>query len=783
VDRRGASRYQIKADAVMGTKGQPKRTELVPPIPHPVVLRDEIFKPAAVPKALKAAGVEVMAADDQWFPDYGYANFNEGIGFFGYPLLAEMSQRVEFRKMVETLAMDMTREWVRFTYSGDSDKSDVIGKIEAAFTTLKVKEIFRKAAELDGFFGRGHVYLDLGTTDKEDELGTPLILKSAKIKKGALKAIRVVDPSWVYPGGYNSSDPLMPTYYRPEHWYVMNKKVHHTRLMTMILRPVPDMLKPAYSFGGMSMTQLAKPYVDNWLRTRQSISDIVHSFTVWVLKTDLSSVLQGGDAETVNSRLDIFNNYRDNRGIFALNMGEGGPDTGEQFENVSAPLAGLNDLQSGAQEQLSMVSGIPLVKLLGTTPSGLNASSDGEVRVYYDAIAAAQERLFRDPMEVLLKVVQLSEFGAIDEDISFEFKPLWQLDETELATARKADADVDVGYVNAGVLDPVEVRGKLASDKTSVWANLDVDKVPEPPEQPGEEFGEEDDEPGGQDSWNEGDHPRASNGEFGAGGSTSVGAGGEIMHQGEKVGRVKLDKSGPAYRIADIEISGSHQGKGIGSSVIKAIQAEARKAGKAVVLSTDAMRGKIAQQGQRRLYSRLGFVPNTGPNRVTEKVGKKTIAEELVWFPDRHAEDSFNIAERFELRGLKIAIEHPMGATRTGGEGERAWQSIMAADYGYIEDTWSAEGRGEQIDCFVGPNRESKQVFVIDQLDLETRQFDEHKLMLGFDDGEAAIDAYCASYDSRGADRIIAVTPCTIPKLKVWLERGDLYRPFSKSDV
>ena len=49
----------------------------------------------------------------------------------------------------------------------------------------------------------------------------------------------------------------------------------------------------AGAFGGLAMSQMLKPYVDNWLRTRQSVSDLIHSFSVSGIKTDLSTMLMG----------------------------------------------------------------------------------------------------------------------------------------------------------------------------------------------------------------------------------------------------------------------------------------------------------------------------------------------------------------------------------------------------------------------------------------------------------------------------------------------------------
>jgi Protein of unknown function (DUF1073) len=53
-------------------------------------------------------------------------------------------------------------------------------------------------------------------------------------------------------------------------------------------------------------------------------------------------------------------------------------------------LQDLDWLLAQSQEQISSVSRIPLVKWTGISPSGLNASSEGEIRVYYDLIHSEQ---------------------------------------------------------------------------------------------------------------------------------------------------------------------------------------------------------------------------------------------------------------------------------------------------------------------------------------------------------------------------------------------------------
>jgi len=421
---------------------------------------------------------------------YGMALEN---GFPGYPYLAQLAQLPEYRKITCTIAEEMTRKWIKLRVVGEGDKTDKLEKLEAALTRHHVRDAFRKMAEHDGFFGRGQIYIDVrkpsGVAASEDdvELQTPLVLSKNKIGKGSLSGFRVVEPMWTYPGLYNSTNPLAKDYYKPSTWYVMGKTVHDSRFVMMISRPVPDMLKAAYSFGGISMSQLARPYVDNWLRTRDSVSDLVHSFSINGLATDLQMLLAPDLTGTgdILKRVQLFNQLRDNRGLMVLNK-----ET-EEFFQLNTPMSGLNELQAQAQEQMASVSSIPLVKLLGITPAGLNSNSDGEIRVFYDDIHAKQENMFRDPLKRVLDVIQLDEFGEIDSDITFEFEPLFQLSSLEMSTQRKAEADTDVELIEAGVIDATEARARLIADPDTPYAALEsADEVPTDDFEAGEE-GEE----------------------------------------------------------------------------------------------------------------------------------------------------------------------------------------------------------------------------------------------------------------------------------------------------
>ena len=396
------------------------------------------------------------------------SQFAEGVAFPGFPYLASLCQRSEYLRPSEIIAKEMTRKWIKLECAGKEGKTSKIQKIEDEFERLGVREVFCDAMEHDGRYGRGQIYIDTGDTEKPDELKNPLVDLAEKVKIGGIKGLRTVEPVWTYPAQYNATNPLRPDYFKPQAWFVMGDTVHASRFLTFVSRPVSDLLKPAYAFAGVSLTQMLIPYVNNWLRTRQSVSDIVCGFSQFVLKTNLSSVLATGGGQEEEARIAMFNSMRDNNGLMVINK-----ET-EEFDNVAAPLATLDALQAQTQEHCAGVVGLSLIKYFGITPKGLNSNSDGEIQVGDDAILAAQERVLTPQLSRILNLVQLSLFGKIDPRISFSWVPLRSLDEQDSALVRKTDADTAAIYIDRGVISPDEVRETIAQDPSSIYQGLDL---------------------------------------------------------------------------------------------------------------------------------------------------------------------------------------------------------------------------------------------------------------------------------------------------------------------
>lgn len=400
--------------------------------------------------------------------------FVESTGFPGFPTLSLLAQLPEYRSMHERLADECVRLWGHVKAS-DSTPAERLEAIESELRRLKIHEHIRQVVVHDQAFGGAHVYFKL--KNDQDFRDTPLVMRPYTVRKGSFEGVRVVEPYWVTPNFYNSIDPTAPDFYKPSSWWMIGLEVHATRLQTVISRPVPDMLKPTYSFRGISMTQLAMQYVDNWLRTRQAVSDTVKQFSITGVLTDMQQALAPGGSTDLNMRAEYFNLLRDSRNVAFLDKAT------EEFFQINTPLSGLSDLQAQAQEQMSAVSHIPLVVLLGITPTGLNASSDGEVRVWYDYVAGYQKNTLLDVMHNILRLVQLSLFGEIDESIFWEWEPLYELTALEEADRQLKEAETDARYIEAGVLAPQQVADRLNSDQTSMYAGTltgsDLDDIPD----------------------------------------------------------------------------------------------------------------------------------------------------------------------------------------------------------------------------------------------------------------------------------------------------------------
>lgn len=133
--------------------------------------------------------------------------------------------------------------------------------------------------------------------------------------------------------------------------------------------------------------------------------------------------------------------------------------------------------------------------------------------------------------------------------------------------------------------------------------------------------------------------------------------------------------------------------------------------------------------------------------------------------------------------GYDYTVETPKGVTRSGKDEQgKPWSVTMHDTYGYILGKIGVDG--DHIDMFINDAADldtfDGNVYVVDQVNPETGEFDEHKVMYGYPSEEAATEAYLANYSRgwKGLGKVTSVPKATFDK---WLESSDRKtKPFAE---
>jgi predicted ABC-type ATPase/2'-5' RNA ligase len=105
------------------------------------------------------------------------------------------------------------------------------------------------------------------------------------------------------------------------------------------------------------------------------------------------------------------------------------------------------------------------------------------------------------------------------------------------------------------------------------------------------------------------------------------------------------------------------------------------------------------------------------------------------------------LEDRLDFQGMKISIETDKGSTREGvGKDGKHWSITMTYPYGYIRGTEGVDG--DHVDCFIGPSKDAAFAYVIHTKEPSTGDYDEDKVMLGWDSAADAKKAFLDNYTS-----------------------------------
>lgn len=156
-----------------------------------------------------------------------------------------------------------------------------------------------------------------------------------------------------------------------------------------------------------------------------------------------------------------------NMGMYILNEKDG-------FETHQYSFSGLNDIYESFMLDVAGAAEIPVTRLFGRSPAGFNSTGESDMKNYYDLIEQKQESQLRPVLDKLVPIMFMSEFGAIPDDLDYEFNPIGSPSEDELSNIVDKKTNSIINVFNAGLISQKTSLKELRqmSESTGMFTNI-----------------------------------------------------------------------------------------------------------------------------------------------------------------------------------------------------------------------------------------------------------------------------------------------------------------------
>jgi len=388
---------------------------------------------------------------------------------------------------VDLVADDMTRAGIEINGEMEPDE---IEELDEAAVSLGLWSQINDTVKWSRLYG-GCIAVFL--IDGQD-MKTPLRIET--VGKNQFRGLQVVDRWGLEPSLEDLVTEMGPQMGLPKYYTITRdgpalngKKIHYSRCLRLEGIRLPYWQRMMENMWGISIFERLWDRMIAFDSATQGAAQLVYKAYIRTYKIEgLRELIAAGGPmfQAVLKWVDLMRQTQGNEGITLL-------DGKDEFEaQTHGAFSGLAEILLQFIQQIAGALQIPLTRLLGQSPAGLNATGESDLRTYYDGIKQQQERHLRLPVTNAYRALAQSIGIKPPKGFSISFKPLWQLTDKEKSEIASANTESIMKVQQVGIVsDQIILRElKQTSKTTGMWTNIteeEINKasdVPTPPIDP-----------------------------------------------------------------------------------------------------------------------------------------------------------------------------------------------------------------------------------------------------------------------------------------------------------
>lgn len=353
---------------------------------------------------------------------------------------------------------DVTRKWYDVKTNIGADYLDDLARLEKR---LKLREKITEGMRWGRLYGGAAGIILL---EHQDDMSQPIDMDS--IMPGDFLGLMILD-RWtgIYPSGENVTDPDDPDYGLPAYYSIRDDatgadvaRVHHSRVLRFNGRPLPYLEKITENYWGESEVEAIYQDLTRHDNVAANMAALTFRANVNYMETDgLDQLLATGNVEMQRR----FWNTMAAQSMMESNFGTRIINKGDAIHNTQYTFTGLSDVYDRMMMDVAGASHIPVTKLFGRSPAGMNATGESDMRNYYDYIDGIRQTSFRAIIERLLPIMALSCWGQIPDDLDIDFQPMQTPDANEVADVAQKKTNAIITAWQANLIDLSTARREL----------------------------------------------------------------------------------------------------------------------------------------------------------------------------------------------------------------------------------------------------------------------------------------------------------------------------------